>query len=79
MDLAERWWEIVDRIHVAEGRDQWRALVNRIMDFLFSQKAGKFLTLYVTVSFSRRTLLHGIIYLFIYLFSQLISMYLRIY
>jgi hypothetical protein len=33
MDLAEAGWEAVDWINLAEDRDQWRALVNRVMNF----------------------------------------------
>jgi hypothetical protein len=28
-------------IHVAQGRDQWRALVNTVMNFGFSKILGK--------------------------------------
>jgi hypothetical protein len=31
MDLGEMWWEVVDWIHVAQDRDQWRAVVNTAM------------------------------------------------
>jgi hypothetical protein len=31
MDLREEVWEGVDWIHLAQKRDQWRALVNTIM------------------------------------------------
>jgi len=32
MDLREMEWEGVDQIHVAQGRNQWRTLVNTIMN-----------------------------------------------
>jgi hypothetical protein len=32
MDLREIGWEGVDRMHLAEDRDQWRALVNTVMN-----------------------------------------------
>jgi hypothetical protein len=32
MDLREIRWEGVDWIHVAQVRDQWLALVNRVMN-----------------------------------------------
>jgi hypothetical protein len=35
MDLKEIGWENVDRIHVAHVRDQWRVLVNTVMNLLF--------------------------------------------
>jgi hypothetical protein len=31
MDLREVGWEFVDWIHLAQDRDQWRALVNTVM------------------------------------------------
>jgi hypothetical protein len=33
MDLREIVWEDVDRINLAQDRDQWRALVNTVMNF----------------------------------------------
>jgi len=36
MDLREIGWEVVDWIHLAEDRDQWRALVNAIMNLRVS-------------------------------------------
>jgi hypothetical protein len=32
IDLGEIWWEGVDWMHVTQDRDQWRALVNMIMN-----------------------------------------------
>jgi hypothetical protein len=32
MNLRERRWESVDWIHLAENRDQWRAVVNTVMN-----------------------------------------------
>jgi hypothetical protein len=32
MDLREIGWEDVDWIHLSQDRDQWRALVNTIMN-----------------------------------------------
>jgi hypothetical protein len=31
MDLREIWWRSVDWIHLAQDRDQWRALVKMVM------------------------------------------------
>ena len=62
MDLQEvgggrgAWMEL------AQDRDRWRALVGTVRD-LGSINAGNFLTsckVYWLVSFSRRTLLHGV-------------------
>jgi hypothetical protein len=44
MDLREIGWEDVDWIHLVEDRDQWRALVNTIMNHRVPRKAGNFLT-----------------------------------
>jgi hypothetical protein len=32
MDLGEIGWEGVEWMHLAQGRDQWRAVVNMIMN-----------------------------------------------
>jgi hypothetical protein len=32
IDVREIGWEGVDRMHLAEDRDQWRALVNTVMN-----------------------------------------------
>jgi hypothetical protein len=32
MDLTEIVWEGVDWIHLAQDRDQWRAVVNTVMN-----------------------------------------------
>jgi hypothetical protein len=32
MDLKEIGWSVMDWIDVAQGRDQWKALVNTIMN-----------------------------------------------
>jgi hypothetical protein len=32
MDLREIGWDGMDLIYLAEGRDQWRALVNTVMN-----------------------------------------------
>jgi hypothetical protein len=33
MDLREIGWEGVDWMHLAHDRDQWRAVVNTVMNF----------------------------------------------
>jgi len=55
----------VDWIHLAQDGDQC-ILVNMVMKLWIPQKAGNFLTGWLNISFSRRTLLHGVIYLFTY-------------
>jgi hypothetical protein len=32
MDLKEIGWEVVDCIYLAQDRDQWRAVVNKVMN-----------------------------------------------
>jgi hypothetical protein len=32
MNLREKWWEGVELFHLAQYRDQWRALVNTVMN-----------------------------------------------
>jgi hypothetical protein len=33
MDLREIGWDCMDWIHLVQGRDEWRALVNTVMNF----------------------------------------------
>ena len=66
-------------ITLAEGREKWRTVVNRIVNPQFPQNAGKFAISRRTFSFSRRALLHKISYLvclLIGLFYNLILNYL---
>jgi hypothetical protein len=35
MDLREMGWEGVDWIHLAQDWNQWRAVVNRVINLLF--------------------------------------------
>jgi hypothetical protein len=41
MDLRETWREGVDCMHLTQDRDQWRALVNSVMNFLIPKKKKK--------------------------------------
>jgi hypothetical protein len=58
MGLTEIVWEVMDWIHLAHDRDQWRAVVKTVMNFRVPQNA-EILTSWATISFSR-TLLHRV-------------------
>jgi hypothetical protein len=45
MDVREIRWGGMDWIDLAHDRNQWRALVNTLMNLLVSQSAGKFLNI----------------------------------
>jgi hypothetical protein len=44
MDLTEIGRKGADSIHLAQDRNQWRALVNMVINFLVPKKARNFLT-----------------------------------
>jgi hypothetical protein len=43
MDLREIGWDGVDWIDMAQYRDQWRAVVNTVLNLRAPLNAGKFL------------------------------------
>ena len=53
----------MDWTALAQDRDRWQTLVNAAMNILVPQNAGNFLAIRGLVSFSGRTLLHGVIFL----------------
>jgi hypothetical protein len=59
MDLREIGWDGVDWIDLAQDRDQWRALVNTVMNLRVPKNAENFLSGCTSGSFSRRAQLHG--------------------
>jgi hypothetical protein len=44
MGIREIGWKVVDRVHVAQGRDKWLALMNTVMNLRVPYDAGNFLT-----------------------------------
>ena len=60
MDLREVGWWGIGWIDLAQDRDWWRALVNAVMNLQVPQNAGNFLNSSRPVSFSGRTVLHGV-------------------
>ena len=54
----------VEWIGLAQDRENWRAYVKTVIDFLILRNKGDFVTSWGNVSFSRRTLLRGVSSLF---------------
>jgi hypothetical protein len=54
MDLREIEWDGMDWIDLAQDRDQWRALVNTVMNLRDPSNAGKFMSGCTIGSFSGR-------------------------
>jgi hypothetical protein len=61
MDLQEVGCICEDWIGLAQDRDRWRELLSAERNLRVPQNAGNFLTSCKPVSFSRRTLLHGVL------------------
>jgi len=57
-DLREIEWEVLDWIHLVQYRNQWRPVVNTVINFRVPLRVGSILTSLVTISYSRRALLH---------------------
>jgi uncharacterized protein YjcR len=56
--ILEIGWDGMDWIDVAQDRDQWRALVNTVMNLRVPFNVGNFLSGCTIDSFSRRAQLH---------------------
>jgi len=60
MDLQEVGCGSMDWIGRTQDRDRWQMLVSVVMNLRVPRNAGNFLTSCKPVSFSRRTLHHGV-------------------
>ena len=60
MDLQEVGCGYMDWIGLAQDRDRWRTLVSEVMNLRVPWNERNFLTSCKPVSFSRRTLHHGV-------------------
>jgi len=60
MDLQEVGCGYMGWIGLAQDRDRWRTLVSAVMNLRVLRNAGNFLTSCKPVSFSSRTLHHGV-------------------
>jgi hypothetical protein len=54
LDLKEIGWDGMDLIDLAQDRDQWKALVDTVMNLRVPENAGKFLNGCTIGRFSRR-------------------------
>jgi hypothetical protein len=61
-DPREIGWGGMDWIDLAQDRDQWRALVNMIMNLPVACNVGQFMSSCTTGGFSRKAQLHGVSY-----------------
>jgi len=62
--FQEVGWEGMGWIDLTQDRSRWWALMKAVMDLRVPYNAGSVLTSRITVSFSERTLFHGVIYIY---------------
>jgi hypothetical protein len=60
MHLRQIGCSSIDWIDLAQDREQWRALVNMVMNFQVPYNADKFLSSCKTGGFSKRAQLHKV-------------------
>ena len=60
MDLQDVGCGYMDWIGLAQDRERWRTLVSAVMNLRVPRNTGNFLTSCKPISFSRRTLHHGV-------------------
>jgi hypothetical protein len=68
VDRREIGWGGMDWIDLAQGRDQWRALLNMVTNLLVPWNAGKFFNSCTIGGFSRRAQLHEWVNLYVFVF-----------
>jgi hypothetical protein len=44
VDLREKGWGVMDRIYLAQDRDQWQVLANTAINFRAPYNVGKFMS-----------------------------------
>jgi hypothetical protein len=56
-NLKETGWLGVDWIHLAQEKDNWHVIVNKVRTFEFQKYVGNY---WVTISYSSRNMPHGV-------------------
>jgi hypothetical protein len=64
MDIGEIESDCMDWMDLAQDRDQWRALVNTVMNLRAPYIFGKFLSSCTNGGFSRRAQIHEVSYIY---------------